>query len=79
MEHTVLLLLFTCQPTKSSKFSRSGVNVRAHLLRKNYSRDFSSIQSAPVTENLAGSQLLTVKSAAPQCKLVPLIHHNIIS
>ena len=39
--------LFTCQPTKSSNFSRSGVNVRAHLLRKNYSRNFSSIRSAP--------------------------------
>ena len=33
MEHTGLLFLFTCQPTKSSNFSRSGVNVRAHLLR----------------------------------------------
>ena len=39
MEHTGLLLLFTCQPTKSSNFSRLGVNVRAHLLRKNYSRN----------------------------------------
>ena len=47
MEHTGLLFLFTCQPTKSSNFSRSGVNVRAHLLRKNYSRNFSSIRSAP--------------------------------
>ena len=49
MEHTGLLFLFTCQPTKSSNFSRSGVNVRAHLLRKNYSRNFSSIRSAPVS------------------------------
>ena len=47
VEHTELLFLFTCQPTKSSNFSRSGVNVRAHLLRKNYSRNFSSIRSAP--------------------------------
>ena len=47
MEHTGLLFLLTCQPTKSSNFSRSGVKVRAHLLRKNYSRNFSSIQSAP--------------------------------
>ena len=49
MEHTGLLFLFTCQPTKSSNFSRSGVNVRAHLLRKNYSRNFSSIRSAPIS------------------------------
>ena len=48
VEHTGLLFLFTCQPTKSSNFSRSGVNVRAHLLRKNYSRNFSSIRSAPL-------------------------------
>ena len=27
--------------------SRSGVNVRAHLLSKNYSRNFSSIRNAP--------------------------------
>ena len=47
MEHTGLLFLFTCQTTKSFNFSRSGVNVRAHLLRKNYSRNFSSIRSAP--------------------------------
>ena len=43
MEHTGLLFLFTWQPTKSS----NGVNVRAHLLRKNYSRNFSSIRSTP--------------------------------
>ena len=48
MELTGLLFLFTCQPTKSSNFSRSGVNVRAHLLRKNYSRNFSSIRSTPM-------------------------------
>ena len=47
MEHTGLLFLFTCQPTKSSNLSRSGENVHAHLLRKNYSRNFSSIRSAP--------------------------------
>ena len=47
MEHTGLLFLFTCQPTQSSNFSRSGVNVRAHQLRKNYSRNFSSIRSSP--------------------------------
>ena len=46
VEHTGLLFLFTCQPTKSSNFSRSGVNIRAHLLRKNYSRNFSSIRNA---------------------------------
>ena len=45
----MLLFLFTCQPTKSFNFSRSGVNVRAHILRKNYSRNFSSIQSAPLS------------------------------
>ena len=48
MEHTGLLFLFTCQPTKSSNFSRSGVNVRAHLLRKSYSKNFSSIGSTPL-------------------------------
>ena len=41
--------MFTCQPTKSSNFSRSGINVRAHLLRKIYSKNFSSIQSAPMS------------------------------
>ena len=51
MEHTGLLFLFTCQPTKSSNFSRSGVNVRAHLLCKNYSRNFSLIRNAPVLQN----------------------------
>ena len=40
--------MFTCQPTKSSNFSCSGVKVRANLLRKNYSRNFSSIRSAPL-------------------------------
>ena len=49
MEHIGLLLLFTCQPTKISNLSHSGVNVRAHLLRKNYSRNFSSIRSAPLS------------------------------
>ena len=49
MEHTGLLFLLTCQPAKSSNFSRSGINVRAHLLHKNYSRNFSSIQSAPMS------------------------------
>ena len=48
MEHTGLLFLFTCQPTKSSTCSRSGVNVRAHLLRKNLSRSFNSIRSGPI-------------------------------
>ena len=48
MGHTGLLFLFTCQPTLSSNFSRSGVNVRAHLLRKNYSKNFSSFRSAPI-------------------------------
>ena len=47
VELTGLLFLFTCRPTKSSNVSRSGVNVRAHLLRKNYSRNFSSIRSTP--------------------------------
>ena len=48
MEHTGLLFLFICQQTKSSNISRSGVNVHAHLLRKNYSRNFSSIRNAPM-------------------------------
>ena len=43
MGHTGLFTLFTCQPTKGS-----GVNVRAHLLRKNYSRAYSSIPSGPL-------------------------------
>ena len=47
MEHIGLLFLFTCQPTHSSNFSRSDANVRAQLLSKNYSRDFSSIRSGP--------------------------------
>ena len=49
MEHTGHLFLFTGQPTKSSNLSRSDVNVCAHLLRKNYSRNFSSIRSAPLS------------------------------
>ena len=32
----------------ANHFSRSGVNVRAHQLRKNYSRNFSSNRSAPI-------------------------------
>ena len=47
MEHTGLLFLFACLPTKRPNFSRLGVNVHAHLLRKNYSRNFSSIRSEP--------------------------------
>ena len=46
--------MFTCQPNKSSNFSRSDVNVRAHLLRKNCSRNFSSIRSTP--SSFAGSE-----------------------
>ena len=49
MELTGLFFLFTCQPTKSSNFSRSDVNVRAHLLRKNYSWNLSSIRSTPMS------------------------------
>ena len=49
MEHTGLFFLFTCQPTKNANFSRSDVNVCAHLLRKNCSRNFSSIRSGPVS------------------------------
>ena len=49
MEHTGLFFLFTCQPTKSSKCILSGVNVRAHLLRENYSGKISSIRSGPNT------------------------------
>ena len=60
MEHTELLFLFTCQPTKSSNFSRSGVNVRAHLLRKNYSRNFSSIRSAPYSVVISVKILLVL-------------------
>ena len=48
MEHAGLLFLFTCQPTKGCNCSRSGVNVRAYLLRNNFSRTFGSIQSWPV-------------------------------
>ena len=58
MEHTGLLFLFTCQPTKSSNFSRSGVNLRAHLLRKNYSRNFRSrfrFTKLLIRPNLKGS------------------------
>ena len=56
VEHTGLLFLFTCQPTKSYKFSRLGVNMRVHLLRKNYCRNFSSIRSAPLSyRNLYGN------------------------
>ena len=36
---------------QSCKCSRSGVNVRAHLLRKNFSRKLSSIQSGPISSN----------------------------
>ena len=57
MELTGLLFLFTCQPTKSSNFSRSGVNVRAHLLRKNYSRNFSSIRSTPLSYKIVFKRL----------------------
>ena len=45
VEHTGLLFLFTWQQTESSNFSRSAVNMRAQLLRKHLSRDFSSIRS----------------------------------
>ena len=48
MEHTGLFLLFTCQPTLGCNCSRSGVYVRAHLLRNNFSRNFSSIRGGPV-------------------------------
>ena len=58
MELTGLLVLFTCQPTKSSNFSRSGVNVRAHLLRKNYSMNFSSIRSTPMSFTVEGKRIL---------------------
>ena len=40
--------MFTCQPTKGCNCSRSGVNVRARLLRNNLSRNFSSIRSGPL-------------------------------
>ena len=48
MEHTGLFFLFTCQPTKGCNCSRSGVNVRAQLLRNNFSRNFSSIRGGPL-------------------------------
>ena len=47
VEHTWLLFLLTCQQAKKSNCIRSGVNVRAHRLRKNYSRNFSLIRSRP--------------------------------
>ena len=70
MEHTRLLFLFTCQQTKSSNFSRSGVNVHAHLLRKNYSRNFSSIHSkcasvyfgySTLLHNIASGKYIVIK------------------
>ena len=61
MKHTGLSFLFTCQPTKSSNFSRLGVNVRAHLLRKNYSRNFSSIRSAPLSFTGIGKSCLKLR------------------
>ena len=42
-----MAIIFVYLPTKSANFNRSGANVRAHLLRKNYSRNFCSIRSAP--------------------------------
>ena len=45
----MLLFLFSCQPTKGCNCSRSGVNVRAHLLRNKFSRDYSSIRSGPLS------------------------------
>ena len=46
------ITLFTGQPTTKATTNRSGVNVRtnvrAHLLRKNFSRNFSSIRSGPL-------------------------------
>ena len=47
MEHSGLFFLFTCQPTKGCNCSGSGVNVCSHLLRNNFSRNFSSIRSGP--------------------------------
>ena len=55
MGHTGLFTLFTCQPTKSYSCSRSGVNVRAHLLRQNFSRNFRSIRYiVAVSESTVG-------------------------
>ena len=45
------IFLFTCQPTKSSNCSRSGVTARAHPILKNFSRNFSSIRSGPGSLN----------------------------
>ena len=40
---------FVYLPTNEScNCSRSGVNVRAHLLRQNFSRNYSSIRSGPL-------------------------------
>ena len=41
-------LCFAWQPTKVPTAAVRGVIVRAHLLRNNYSRNFSSIRSEPV-------------------------------
>ena len=57
--HTKLFTLFNWQQTKSSNCSRSGVNVRAHLLRNNYSRNFSLIRHGPLSS-------LSVVSRNPQ-------------
>ena len=37
---------------KGCNCSRSGVNVRTHLLRKNFSSNFSSIRSGPISFQL---------------------------
>ena len=50
-DYSLQPLLLTCQPTKvkvaTDLCSRSGVNVQAHLLRQNFSRNYSSVQSGP--------------------------------
>ena len=56
MEHTGLFFLFTFQPTKGCNCSRSGVNVCAHLLRNNFSKNLSLIRSGPMHASSKGSK-----------------------
>ena len=72
VDHTWLLFLFTCQPTKSSFLSRLGVNVRVHLLRKKYSRNLSSIQSTPMR---SGSGALSKRGTNLVVNIIKLTHH----
>ena len=77
------IFLFTCQPTKRSNFSRSGVNVRAHLLRNNFSRKFSSIRSVPKSSDSSNSKAdnlffsLSFKLIKPcTCRILDEFNHS---